>query len=163
MHNSESRLLLAEKQSALVAALARGAPAPAGFDPRRVRQAAKALLRKRSSAAAKAFPRLARALGAVFDEHFACYAAIVPLGRNANPALDARSFARWLSAQGRLPDEGQLEALEFDLHFKQQDGTHAPRRGFALRVIRLKAARRLILGIRWPLLGIRTIRLPWIF
>jgi hypothetical protein len=163
MTGADSRQLLADKQSALVAALVRGSSVPAGFDARGVQRAARALVEKRSRAAAKAFPRLTRSLGQAWSAHFASFAATTSLAQDPNAALDARRFARWLDARNLLTDDGRLEALQFDLRFAVRAGHANLRRGLALRFVRLRQPRQLILGFRCPLVGIRIIAFPQIF
>jgi hypothetical protein len=158
---AENRRRLAAEQGRLLRALAGEGPAPAGFDPSRLRASAAALRRKRARAAARAWPGLARALGEEFETRFTDFAARTPLPREGGPLADGRAFAAELAARGELPDEGRLEALAVDLHHRKTAGGLRPRRGFAFKAARLRAARRLLLGVRLPWLGVWQFRLPW--
>ncbi|NYI07947.1 hypothetical protein FHU37_004976 [Allostreptomyces psammosilenae] len=93
---------LAAAQAELLAALVAGGPAPAGFDPARLRTQAAALAAKRRRVARRVWPELAHALGDRFDPLFDDYAARHP--RPAEGArADVRAFAADLRARGLLP------------------------------------------------------------
>jgi hypothetical protein len=99
-----SREDLARRQAALVAALVTSLPMPEGFDEPRVRVAAAALMRKRASEVAAAWPALRVSFGPRWNDAFATWAA----GRPPNGALrDGWDFAR-----SRAADLGQSAAIE---------------------------------------------------
>jgi hypothetical protein len=90
--------VLADRQAALVAALVAGAPDPPGFDPRLLAAAREALLRKRASEVARAWPVLVASLGPRWPGEFIAWAA----GRPPAGALqDGRAFARELARRRR--------------------------------------------------------------
>src|SRR4051812_48216047 len=90
--SAETRTLLAQKQAELVAALARQAAPPAGFNADRVRAAAASLAGKRRHAVARAWPSVPAALGERYAERFDTYAATAPLPRLGGPLADGRGF-----------------------------------------------------------------------
>jgi hypothetical protein len=155
MPSSDARARLAAEQARLVRALAGDGEPPDGFDAGRLRAAAAALAHKRARAAARAWPALARALGEGFEARFADFAARTPLPEKGGPLADGRAFAAELAARGELPDEGRLEALAVDLRHRRTAAGLRPRRGAVLKVAWLRGARRLVLGVRLPWLGVR--------
>jgi hypothetical protein len=155
MPSAELRRQLAEGQARLVEALTRSGEVPEGFDGQRLRAAAEVLLRKRTREAARAWPALARALGESFDEKFRDFASRVPLPREGGPLADGRAFVADLAARGELPDEGRLEALGVDLHYRRTVNGLRRRRGPAVKAAWLPRARRLALAVRLPWLGVR--------
>lgn len=160
MPSSEVRARLAEEQARLVRALTGQAESPADFDAGRLGAAAAALAHKRARSAARAWPALAHALGEGFEERFAEFVKRVPRPREGGPLADGRAFVADLAARGELPDEGRLEALGVDLHFRRTSAGLKPRRGPAVKVAWLRRSRKLALGIRLPWLGARWIILP---
>ncbi len=153
MSPADSRARLAAMQTEVLQALTGLDAVPDGFDPMRLRAAGEALLRKRARAAARAWPVLARSLGAEFDPLFTMFAAVTPLPRRGGPLADGRGFARFLAAQDRLPDEGKLEVLWVDLyHLSTPDGLR-PRSGPALQAVRTGGGRRLAYALRLPGIG----------
>jgi hypothetical protein len=128
---ADARDDLAARQSRLVEALTGGALLPEGFDPAQVQTACRALAAKRARSVAKAWPRLADAMGDQFAIHFAAYAGESPLPPGAEPLDDGRAFARWLGRRGLLPDSARLDLA-----------ADAAGRGFPLRVVFLRHARR---------------------
>src|SRR5262249_26347924 len=124
-----------------------------GFDPVRLRATGEALQRKRARAAARAWPVLARSLGAEFDSLFTEFAAETPLPRTGGPLADGRAFARYLAARDQVPDEGKLEALAVDLHHVSTPDGLRPRRGSALKAARTGGGHRLAYAIRLPGIG----------
>jgi len=139
---------LAQRQAELVAALARGSPAPAGFDRERLRLAGESLARKRAGAVARAWPRLTVALADRYPTLFSEFASAHPLPSHGGPLADGRAFARWLANRGQLADAGKLETLMVDLHFVSGPQGLRPRRGPALKAVWLGERRRLVLGVR---------------
>ncbi len=127
-----------------------GAPLPDGFDPRTVRAAAAALLRKRASGVATDWPLLAAGLGGTFPAVFVDWAA----GRPPEGGLrDGWDFARWLHGSRRLP---QLAAIELAGReaLLRYDGHRPPRRRRLPRLVRIGGT---------PVLGLvgRAYRLRW--
>ena len=155
--SADARLNLTRQQIALVQALVRDAPAPSGFDDRHVRAATESLLRKRTRAVRRAWPRLVNALGDQFDPMFAAFARSTPVSCGG-PLADGRTFAASLAGNAELSDEARLEILAFDLRYKVTRAGLAPRRGLGLIATSLDAPRRLVIGVRIPLLGERWFR-----
>jgi hypothetical protein len=100
-----ARESLRAAQAALLAALVAGGRVPEGFDGERVRIQAHSLVAKRRGLVARRLPDLVRSLGPAFAAAFAAYAAGRPKPGGGSQA-DARNFADWLGAQGRLPPSG---------------------------------------------------------
>ena len=120
---------LAERQAALVAALVAGAPVPPGFDQARVGAAQRALLRKRASEVARAWPLLAAAAGDRWPDEFAAWAA----GRAPQGSLrDGWDLARTWAATGRLTGPAAEELAEREATWRY-DGRSAPRRRWRRR------------------------------
>lgn len=152
MSQVEQRQRLADRQAELIRALAAEGPVPVGFDADRIAAAAASLARKRLKEAAHAWPALAGALAEEFARHFRTFAEQVPLPHIGGPLADGRAFARYLAARDLLPDEGRIEALRVDLHHATTRAGLVPRRGPALRMARLRQARRIVLAVRLPFL-----------
>jgi hypothetical protein len=114
---------LAERQTALVAALTTGAPVPAGFDARLVAVARAALLRKRAGEVARHWPLLAAGCGDGWAALFARWAATRP---PAGALRDGWDLARELAAHGELggPAAEELAAREVRWRY---DGASQPR------------------------------------
>jgi hypothetical protein len=151
----EARQQLALMQAELVRALVEGADAPADFDRQRLAAAAESLWLKRARTVARVWPQLAGAMGDGFAVRFANYARANRLPHDANPLTDGRAFTKWLERAGLLPDEGRLEAFAFDARYRIRHHQVVRRRGPLLRLLRLKALRRLIIVVRLPGLGER--------
>jgi hypothetical protein len=110
---------LADRQAALVAALAAGAPVPPGFDTRLVGVARDALLRKRAGEVARAWPMLAQAHGDRWRAVFADWAATRPTNGSLRDGWDlARSLAPLTG-----PAAAELAAREAAWRY---DGRSAP-------------------------------------
>ena len=92
-----ARAGLAERQSALLAALVAGGPLPAGFDPAQVRAQAVGLAAKRRDTVARVAPELTVLLGPAFGPLFLRYAQQHP--QDGGYRADARAFARWALAE----------------------------------------------------------------
>ncbi len=86
-----SRVDLATRQAALVAALVSGAAVPAGFDPMLLRAAATVLLHKRARQVAGVWPALRAEYGPRWLDVFSAFAAGRPAG---SPLLDGWDLAR---------------------------------------------------------------------
>lgn len=108
-------MTLADRQAALVAALAGAGEVPAGFDEARVRAAAAALAFKRARAAAQAWPDVHAMLKDDYRKRFAEYAAVTPIPRHGGPLADGRAFVRYLATRMPLSDDVTLQALSVDL------------------------------------------------
>jgi len=153
------RARLARRQAELLSALLGQNSDLPGFDARQVRTASASLHSKRVRAIARAWPRLAAALGPDFgcevgrhlDEH--------PSPPEGGALSDGQAFARGLAARACLPWEGRLELLAVELRWRfGEDGRRRQRRfgaGLAVgRPFRLAAA------VRAPGVGERWLRLP---
>jgi hypothetical protein len=151
---------LADRQIALVSALVAGGEMPEGFDAARLQAAAAALERKRAMATARAWPKLAQALGQRFRDRFADYARTTPLPSKGGPLLDGRTFARWLAARGELPEASRLQALGVDLRYTVSPKGLFPRRGPALKAAFLNRPWRLVVAVRLPWLGEHWLSIP---
>lgn len=155
-----SRADLARRQVELVSALVGEEPPPHGFDPARVRTAAAGLRAKRAHAIARAWPRLARALGPELAAEVERHARRLPSAPASGPLGDGRALARSLAAEGRLPWEGRLELLAADLRYRwPAGGRRLPRRAGAAVAWRRSPAG-LVVAVRLPGLGERWLRLP---
>jgi len=84
---------LSADQSTLVGALVGSTAPPAGFDVSRLGAAAAALVGKRGSEVARAYPEVADALGERFRGEFAAYAHARPLPTGTH--ADGAAFAEW--------------------------------------------------------------------
>jgi hypothetical protein len=160
MSGSEGRERLAERQAELVRALTNPGQCVPGFDPRYLGAAAVALWRKRARAAARAWPSLFAALGDQARFVFAEFAEQISLPEEGGPLADGRAFVEFLARENRLPDAGRLEALFVDLHHARTPRGLSRRRGFALKAALLGRPRRIVVGVRLPLIGVRWFALP---
>jgi hypothetical protein len=148
MPSSESRSRLAEQQAQLVRTLVCQDKPPAGFDGERLRLAAGSLLNKRLREVERAWPALARCLGAHWSARFTAFARTTPPPAAGGPLADGLAFARTLPA-GDLDDEARTERFFVELH----------RARLAVRAAWLPQAGRLLLGVRLPWLGARLLAL----
>jgi hypothetical protein len=117
---------LGRRQAELVAALVAGGPPPAGFDPRRLDAARRALLRKRAGEVARTWPMLAAGHGSGWADAFAAWAA----GRRPRGSLRdgwdmARDSARHPAGELAGAAARELAAREAAWRY---DGRSAPRR-----------------------------------
>ena len=159
MSLTESRAKLALAQGRLLAALAGQADPPRDFDAERVRACAESLLDKRARTAARAWPALERNLGEKpFRARFLAFAHQTLLPDDGSPLSDGYAFARGLA--GELDDAARLELLAVELRFRWTRKGLAGRRGPALRLAWLRQARRLIVALRLPWLGVKTLAIP---
>ena len=144
------RRTLAQRQRRLVAALCAAAAAepPDGIDPGQLTRAAASLHAKRARGVAKTWPVLERGLGEQFDLLFAGYAQgnVLPAGGTAQ---DAPAFAGWLARVGMLDDAGRVQLM-----------IHRARRGWPIRLARLRRNDRIAVAARLPWLGIRWFSFP---
>lgn len=149
---------LAAQQAALMRALSRQGPPPEGFDAAQVDASAASLLNKRVRAAARAWPALARGLGESFAARFRDFARQTPLPAEGGPLADGRAFAA--SCYAELADEARQEVLGVDLRYRRRADELLPRRGPCLRAAWLPGARRIVLAVRLPWLGVHWLSLP---
>jgi hypothetical protein len=155
-----SRADLARRQAELVSALVGEEPPPPGFDAERVRSAAAGLRAKRAHAIAKAWPRLARALGPALGAEVERHVRRLPSAPASGPLGDGRALARALAAEGRLPWEGRLELLASEVRYRwPADGRRLVRRAGAAAAWRRSPAG-LVVAVRLPGLGERWLSLP---
>lgn len=98
-----ARSRLAAAQEELARALLAGAPAPAGFDERRVAVEADALLAKRARVAEQLRPDAAAVIGDRWRPLFREYAHASPRAVGVTWRQDADAFVRWLDERGHLP------------------------------------------------------------
>jgi hypothetical protein len=150
-----ARERLGRLQAELVRALVAQGPTPPGFDEKRLRAAAHSLVSKRREALERAWPSLTESLRDSFVEKFTNYAEAEPLPACAVPLADGRAFLRWLDARAPLSDAARVEGLSFDVRFVVTATGLRPRRGFALRWVRLLEKPGLVIAVRVPWLGER--------
>ena len=153
------RARLARRQAELLSALLGQNSDLPGFDTRQVRTAAASLQGKRVRAIARAWPRLAAALGPDFGCQVGLHVDEHPSPPAGGALSDGQAFARDLAARACLPWEGRLELLAVELRWRWGvDGRRRQRRfgaGFAVgRPFRLAVA------ARAPGVGERWLRLP---
>ena len=157
-HLPRPRPSLASQQASLVGALARGHPAPAGFDRTRVEATRQALLRKRAREAAKAWPALRRDLGDTFLPRFLDYAASFSPPAAGGPHADGLGFAERVRAGCALSDPARAELARARALWSVRRGRIRPRRvGLAATV--LHRPRRVLVAAQLPGLGLRQLRL----
>ena len=157
---ADSRARLAEAQSELARALMGHGRMPAEFEHSRLTAASDALLMKRARGVASSWPVMTGALGERFYERFVRYARENRIPREGGSLSDGRLFAGALARAGELPEEGRLEALAFDARYTARGDGFISRKGFSIRVARLKQPPRLVMIIRHPRLGERWLRVP---
>jgi hypothetical protein len=146
MPASDARERLAAEQAGLVRALVGGAETPAGFDEEQVQLAARSLVNKRLREVARAWPALAKCLGENFRKRFTTFAESNPPPADGGPLVDGRAFVATLLAS-ELDDDARLELIRVDLHC----------RWLPLRIGWLPGARRLVMGVRLPWLGVQVV------
>jgi hypothetical protein len=93
---------LAEAQAELLRALLADGPAPAGFDPDRLRVEVDALLAKRRRLVAMLEPEACDEIGDDFVSLFTEYARTHPRTVGTRARGDAREFVEWARQRGRL-------------------------------------------------------------
>ncbi|XCM81765.1 hypothetical protein ABWK59_24125 [Kitasatospora sp. HUAS MG31] len=91
------RAALAERQTALLAALVAGGPVPEGFEEARIREQGRGLAAKRRETLALVVPEVEHILGADYGPLFLRYAEGHPL--TGGYRGDARAFAEWALAE----------------------------------------------------------------
>jgi hypothetical protein len=143
---SDARERLAADQAELVRSLVGGAEAPPGFDAEQVSLAARSLVNKRLREVARDWPALAKCLGETFRARFTTFAEGNPPPADGGPMADGRAFAATLKAS-ELDDEARLELMRVDLH----------QGWLPVRLRWLRGARRVVVGVRLPWLGVRVV------
>ena len=98
-----SRSELARRQAELLHALLADGPAPAGFDPARLRVEAQVLRRKHGRVLAYQRPELAEALGDRYGPPFAEFTSARPKRDTERSGAYADEFVTWLIDGGHLP------------------------------------------------------------
>ncbi|MFJ8309487.1 MULTISPECIES: DUF692 domain-containing protein [unclassified Streptomyces] len=130
----QSRDRLALAQTALLSSLTAGTPVPAGFDGRRLRVQARALVGKRADVVAKVAPELPHILGSGFGggyrEAFLVYAKSRPM--HGGYRQDALDFVRFLLDAGCIEDADARRRLA--RWWKERAGARPP--GRAARLLR---------------------------
>ncbi len=150
MSLSEVRTQLAQQQGDLVRALLGQGELPAGFDVARVQLAARSLVNKRIREVARVWPALSRCLGDRFAERFKAFAQRTTPPSKGGPMADGRAFLATLREED-LDDEARMEVLSRDLG----------RWSMGMKTKWLPGARRLVLGVRLPWLGMRMVSVRW--
>ena len=145
MSVSDARERLAAEQAGLVQALVAGAAVPQGFDEEQVRLAARSLINKRLREVALTWPALARCLGKTFQSRFTTFAESNPPPVDGGPLADGRTFAATVSVSD-LDDEARLGLMQVDLRHRR----------LPVRARWLPGARRVVIGVRLPRLGVRV-------
>ncbi|MDF6018103.1 DUF692 domain-containing protein [Streptomyces sp. JH34] len=125
-------------QTALLSALVAGAPAPAGFDRRRLGVQSRALAAKRADVIAKVAPELPEILGDGYRDSFLAYARNRPM--SAGYRRDALGFAEHLLVTGRPADGAARRRLT--RWWQERAAPRPPRRSTRL----VRAARSALLG-----------------
>jgi hypothetical protein len=117
-------------------------------------------LRKRARAAARAWPRLEKMLGERdFHERFLRFARSTPLAEKGGPLADGYAFARGLDPVLVWSDEATLERLAVEMRYRWGKRGLRPRRGFTVRMARLRQRRKFVVAIRLPWWGVRWVML----
>ncbi|MFJ6321127.1 DUF692 domain-containing protein [Streptomyces californicus] len=125
-------------QTALLSALVAGTPAPAGFDPARLRVQSRSLAAKRADVVAKVAPELPEILGDGYRAAFLAYAGGRPM--SGGYRRDALDFAEHVLIAGGPADP--VARRELTYWWRDRSGSRPPAR--ATRLIR--AARAALVG-----------------
>jgi len=149
---ADPRARLAARQAELITALYGGPPAP-GLDPRMVRATSAALASKRARAVARAWPALARGLGADFAGRFTAYARATP-PPDAGALADGLAFSRALAPEQHLPDDVLIERMLATTRVKPGHNRIAARRP-RLTATLTAPPRRLLIVVTLPPIGAR--------
>jgi len=108
-----------------------------------------ALARKRARAAARAWPALARGLGADFARRFAAYARATP-PPDAGGLGDGLAFSQALARGQHLPDGALIERMLANTRVKLRRNRLAARRGPRLTAAITARPRRLMIVVSLP-------------
>ncbi|MFF5770844.1 DUF692 family multinuclear iron-containing protein [Streptomyces californicus] len=125
-------------QTALLSALVAGTPAPAGFDPARLRVQSRSLAAKRADVVAKVAPELPEILGDGYRAAFLAYAQGRPM--SGGYRRDALDFSEHVLIAGGPADP--VARRELTYWWRDRSGSRPP--GRATRLIR--AARAALVG-----------------
>lgn len=142
----ETRQQLADLQQKLILSLQGKEAPPHGFDPKKLKAAANALVLKRTHSVARCWPELTRAFGSQFADRFAAYVAEHPLLRSDSPLADGRNFAEWIHEE--LPLAGRLTTIRFDLRFARRGNSFVQRRGPKLTCRLCRREKKIIIAFR---------------
>jgi hypothetical protein len=157
---TDMRQQLGEAQAALLRALVAGGPRPEGFDPRAIKTASDALVRKRSRVVAKLWPALSGALGADFYPRFAAYAERHPLPDVGGALGDGLLFVGEALTEAELTDALRRERLRAEAHLVRRPGRLTPRRCPAVKFAWLRQQRRLAVLLTVPGRRARLLSVP---
>jgi len=160
MNSDAARTKILETQVALISALLGHSAMPVGFDPIYFEAAVEERRSKRMRQLIKTWPSLAESLSEHFAQHFSIFARSHPLPRHEQALADGRNFVRWLVTRGELSEAVWLQTYVVDLRYKALVDGLVLRRWPSLRIAFFKRPRRLVFGIRAPLLGERWLTIP---
>ncbi|MEU8566766.1 DUF692 family multinuclear iron-containing protein [Streptomyces pathocidini] len=139
--SSAARRRVGVAQAALLSALVAGAPAPEGFDGRRLRVQSRALAAKRADVVAKVAPELPETLGAGYRPAFLAYAQARPM--TGGYRQDALDFAGHVLAE--CPPEDPTARRNLATWWRDRSGPRPRRR----LIRRLQAAAARVLPSAW--------------
>jgi len=145
-----------ERQTQLLCALVAGRDFPEGFEPDKAEDASRSLRRKRGRAVARAWPALALALGSRFDERFDAFARGAAAPALGDALADGLAFARTLD-RSDLSDDARVELLFARARLAHRAGVPRWRRSPFLGAIALHDPRRLLVVVRIPPGGTRSL------
>lgn len=154
---AELRARLAARQAELITALYGGPPAE-GLDARLVTLTSDSLARKRTRAVARAWPALARALGADLADQFTAFARVTPPPEGGALA-DGLAFSQVIAHKRQLPDDARIEAMLATSRVKLRHNRLVPRRGPRLAAVTTGPPRRLVIIASLPPAGTRIVTL----
>jgi hypothetical protein len=154
---AEPRARLAARQAELISALYGGPPAE-GLDARLVTLTSDSLAHKRARAVARAWPALARALGADLADQFAAFARVTPPPEGGALA-DGLAFSRVIARKRRLPDDARIEGMLATSRVKLRSNGLVARRGPRLAAAMTGRPRRLVVIATLPPIGTRVVTL----
>ena len=115
-----------------------------------------ALADKRARAVAKAWPALARGLGAEYGERFAGYARVTP-PPDGGAVADGLAFSQVLARERHLPDDARIERMLVTAHVKLRHNRLTARHGLRLTATVTGPPRRLVVVVSIPPVGARLI------
>ncbi len=150
------RRIYGERQTELLCALVDGRDFPEGFEADKAADASRSLRRKRGRTVAKAWPALALALGPRFDERFGAFARGAAAPALGDALADGLAFARTLDGS-ELSEDARVELLFARARLVHRAGRPRWRRGPFLSAITLHEPRRLLVVVRIPPGGTRSL------